>query len=109
MKRKVSQKELAEIRRRAQERKELEFQIERDVKLESRRMDAEDRFFENKNRLVIAALNFFGTLMVGHAIKAVVTFFNPLAGLFSSAINVLILGIAIISAFRRRSLLDEFF
>lgn len=109
MKKKVSLQELKEIRRREQARKELEFQIGRDLKLESERMDAEDRFFENKNRYVIAAINFFGTLIVGYILKFVLGFFIPFIGLFGSAISVMIWLAAAISVFRRRSLLDEIF
>ena len=109
MKKKVSPKELKELRRKEQARKELEFQIGRDLKIESERMDNEDRFFEDKNRFVIALINFFGTLMAGYILKFIMGFFIPFAGIFSGVFNVLIWGAAIVSAFRRRSLLDEFF
>lgn len=108
MKKKISQKELAELRKREQVRKEFECELDRDLKLRARLDQAEESRFANKNRFIIAAINFFGTLTILWIPYSIANMIFPL-GSISNVIKAIILTISIISAFRKRSLIEEWF
>ena len=108
MKKKINRKELIEIRKREMYKKELESEIGRDLKLQDQLNEAEDRHFEDKNRYIIAAINFFGTLTILWIPYMIANAIFPL-GLFSNVLKAVILIISIISAFRRKSLIENWF
>ena len=109
MRKKVDEEELKRIRKIQQARKELEFEIGRDLKHEFGRLETEDRMFADKNPYVIAAINFFGTLIIGYALYFVASVLFPLILFAGTYIKIFIWGLSIASAFRRRSLLEKFF
>lgn len=108
MKKKISREELIEIRKREMYKKELESEVGRDLKLKDQLNEAEDRHFEDKNRYVIAAINFFGTLTILWIPYMIANAIFPL-GPLSNVLKAVILTISIISAFRRKSLIENWF
>lgn len=107
MKKKLSQKELAELRKREQHRKELEFQVGRDLHIEYGKQKADENMFKDKNPWAIRAINFFGTLIVLYIPFWIVSMLVPF-GPFAPYIKWMIFTLAIISIFRKRSVVDEF-
>ncbi len=108
MRKKVSRKELAELRKRENARKEFESELERDLKLRDQLDRAEERHFADKNRFIIAAINFFGTLTILWIPYSIANMIFPL-GPFSNVIKAVILTISVISAFRKKSLIENWF
>ncbi len=74
MKKKISQKELVELRKKEQARKEMEYELGRDLKLQGQQQDREERNNSTYNRAIIAAFNFFGTLIIFYAVYFLVLF-----------------------------------
>ncbi len=107
MKKKLSQKELAELRKREQARKELEFQVGRDLHIEYGKQTAENNMLKDKNPWAIRAINFFGTLIILYVPFWIVSMLIPF-GPFAPFIKWLILILAVISMLRKKSVLDEF-
>ena len=107
MKKKLSQKELAELRKREQHRKEMEFEVGRDLHIEFERQKAEENMFKDKNPWAIRAINFFGTLIVLYVPFWLVSQLVPL-GFITPYIKWLIFILAVVSMFRKRSVVDEF-
>lgn len=108
MKKKLSREELIELRKRQQAKNELEQTLRNELSIKHRQIEDEERFFENKNRFVIASINFFGTLFILYIPYKIASFILPI-NLFAGSIKVIILGVAIISAFRKRSLIEKWF
>lgn len=108
MKKKISRKELAELRKREQARKEFESELDRDLKLRDRLDRVEESHFVNKNRFIIAAINFFGTLIILWIPYSIANMIFPL-GPISNVIKAIILTISVISAFRKKSLIENWF
>ena len=107
MKKKLSQKELAELRKREQHRKELEFQVGRDLHIEYGKQKAEDNMLKDKNPWAIRGINFLGTLIILYVpfwIVSMMISFGP----FTPFIKWLILILGVISMLRKKSVLDEF-
>ncbi|MFV1884539.1 MAG: hypothetical protein ACMZ7B_08630 [Balneola sp.] len=109
MKKKIRREELIEIRKRKQSEKEMEFELGRDLKLNDQLQDAEERNFAGKNRFVIAAINFFGTLTILWIPYMIANKILPFGGPINNVIKAVILTISIISAFRRKSLIENWF
>ncbi len=74
MKKKISREELIEIRKREQARKEMEFELGRELSQSFRVIDNYERLREGKNPYVLHSLNFFGTLGILYALYFIILF-----------------------------------
>lgn len=108
MKKRPNKEELARIRKREQSRKEMEFELGRDLNLKDQQQETEERFYANKNRFIIAGINFFGTLTILFIPYMIANKVISL-GVVSNPIMVLIIRISILSAFRKRSIIENWF
>ena len=100
-------------------RKELENEIGKDLKLEYSKMDYQERMHEGKNKYVLAATYFFGTLIICYFFFFIARFafqilFGQAIGFFSIDLTLLaipihaaIFIIAAISAVKKKSVLDD--
>lgn len=134
MKKRLSQKELAEIRKKELAKKELEFQIGRDLRIEDEKRKVAEKALENKNPFILGAVNFFGTMFFGYLAFGIIKFcFFRLRVLvstlypntaflkyldvdsvvyvdtFFSVFHVAIWGISLIAVVRKKSPLDDWF
>ncbi|RNC79984.1 MAG: hypothetical protein ED557_12700 [Balneola sp.] len=74
MKKKISQEELSNLRKKEQARREMEYELRRDLKLGGKQEDIREKSYSNHNRLGIAAINFFGTLFIQYIIYFIILF-----------------------------------
>ena len=118
MKKKILKEDLVELRKKELSRKELEFQIGRDLKHEYVKKDAEEREMEGKSPLVIGIINFLGTVLIlyfGYLIFWLFSkqflFFIPstITGPFFILLHAIIFLAGVISVFKKRSVLDIWF
>ena len=108
MKKKIKRSELVELRKKELERKEMEYQVGRDLKHKYDRIEAFEKILKNKNPWVIGAINFFGTLVICYFPYFAFSLFID----FGMAGTILQIGfwvIAFISLIQKRSFLERFF
>ena len=121
MKKKISQKDLAELRKKELAKKEMEFEVGRDLKQGYEKMDFREKLFQNKSPQIIVAINFFGTLLIGYllflGLKIIIMLTNyyfsgfipeEFSSTFFPTLHVVIWGLSVIAVARRRSPYDDF-
>lgn len=101
----MTPQELAALRKRQQAQREMEGSLAKKLHDAHKEQEDTERFYANKNRLVIGLIHFVGTIVIFEVIFYIagwlfpIGFLLPYARLFSFVV-------AGISAFMKRSLLD---
>ena len=71
---KIIKNDLVELRKQELARKELEFQVGRDLRIESEKRDVIEKSLEDKNPFILGCINFFGTMFFGYLALGAVKF-----------------------------------
>ncbi len=121
MRKKLSREDLAEIRKKELSRKELEFQVGRDLKIEDRKREVTEKALEDKNPIILGCINFFGTMFFGYGIFVLLKFGlnrflflipsmfvdTTLIDAFFALFHILIWGMSVIAVIRKKSPFDD--
>lgn len=115
----ITREELAERRRRNQERKEFESDIDRDLRLKYEKVINEDRKGKYRNKYLDTAIIFFNTLALLYVLLFVLKFvvlllfeklmsvFGIYTGWINPALHLIAWTGAVVSSIRKRSVLDD--
>lgn len=118
MKKKFSRKELIELRKKELEKKELEFQLGRDLRLEDEKRNVNEKALEDKSPFILGCINFLGTMVLGYVAFILVKMslarflaYTPevIPNVIFAVFHVAIWGISIIAVVRKKSPLDDWF
>ncbi|GAB5408423.1 MAG: hypothetical protein BalsKO_07880 [Balneolaceae bacterium] len=116
MKKKLSTKELAEIRKKELARKELEFQLGRDLRIEDEKRKVNENALKDKSPFIVGCINFLGTMVLGYVAFILVKMssarflaYTPevIPNVIFAVSHVVIWGISIIAVVRKKSPFDN--
>ena len=105
MNKKLSQKELAALRKKQRMQREMQNSLAHSLKDAEKKQEDDERFYAGKSKVVIGIINLVGTIVIFEVLLFIAGFLAPI-GIIKPWVRLFALAVGIISAFMKRSLVD---